>query len=113
MYFHYLVEFDKAEKSYTKLQLIDIKKSSSLQLKKFKVCFKEQKSYLIVESFKNMIPQFATCIRDGEKVTLRAEDLTLGDLVELKSGDTVPADIRIVQSNGFKVDNSTLTGESR
>lgn len=60
-----------------------------------------------------MIPQFAACIRDGEKMTLRAEDLTLGDIVELKSGDTIPADIRIIQSNCFKVDNSTLTGESR
>lgn len=36
----------------------------------------------------------------------------MGDLVEVKFGDRIPADIRIVQAHGFKVDNSSLTGES-
>lgn len=38
-----------------------------------------------MESFKNMVPQFATVIREGEKLTLRAEDLVLGDIVEVKT----------------------------
>lgn len=45
-------------------------------------------------------------------MTLRAEDLTLGDIVELKFGDRIPADLRIIESHSFKVDNSSLTGES-
>jgi len=45
-------------------------------------------------------------------LTLRAEDLVLGDVVEVKFGDRIPADIRIIESRGFKVDNSSLTGES-
>lgn len=65
-----------------------------------------------MESFKNMVPQFATVIREGEKLTLRAEDLVLGDVVEVKFGDRIPADIRIIETRGFKVDNSSLTGES-
>jgi len=56
--------------------------------------------------------QFATVIREGEKLTLRAEDIVLGDVVEVKFGDRIPADIRIIESRGFKVDNSSLTGES-
>jgi sodium/potassium-transporting ATPase subunit alpha len=36
----------------------------------------------------------------------------LGDIVEVKFGDRIPADIRIIESRGFKVDNSSLTGES-
>ena len=56
--------------------------------------------------------QFATVVREGEKLTLRAEDLVLGDVVEVKFGDRIPADIRIIESRGFKVDNSSLTGES-
>ena len=40
------------------------------------------------------------------------EELTLGDIVEVKWGDIIPADIRILKSKGFKVDNSPLTGES-
>jgi sodium/potassium-transporting ATPase subunit alpha len=75
--------------------------------------YQERKSYQIVQSFKNMLPQFATCIRDGQKVSVKAEELTLGDIVEIKSGDNIPADIRITQATGFKVDNSSLTGESR
>lgn len=43
---------------------------------------------------------------------MRAEDLVVGDVVEVKFGDRIPADIRIVESRGFKVDNSSLTGES-
>lgn len=56
-----------------------------------------------MESFKNMVPQFATVIREGEKLTLRAEDLTLGDVVEVKFGDRIPADIRIIEARNFKV----------
>ncbi|XP_050440876.1 sodium/potassium-transporting ATPase subunit alpha isoform X4 [Adelges cooleyi] len=55
---------------------------------------------------------FAVVIRQGEALTLRAEDITLGDLVELKFGDRVPADLRIIESHSLKVDNSSLTGES-
>ncbi|CAH1637632.1 unnamed protein product [Spodoptera littoralis] len=74
--------------------------------------YQESKSSKIMESFKNMVPQFATVIREGEKLTLRAEDLVLGDIVEVKFGDRIPADIRIIEARGFKVDNSSLTGES-
>lgn len=56
-----------------------------------------------MESFKNMVPQFATVIREGEKLTLRAEDLVLGDVVEVKFGDRIPADIRVVEARNFKV----------
>lgn len=47
--------------------------------------YQESKSSKIMESFKNMVPQFATVIREGEKLTLRAEDLVLGDIVEVSS----------------------------
>ena len=74
--------------------------------------YQESKSSKIMESFKNLVPQYALCIRDGEKVTIKAEELTIGDIVEVKFGDRIPADIRVIESRGFKVDNSSLTGES-
>jgi len=74
--------------------------------------YQESKSSKIMESFKNMVPQYALCLRDGEKQTIKAEELTLGDIVEVKFGDRIPADIRILESRGLKVDNSSLTGES-
>ena len=58
------------------------------------------------------MPQYALCLRDGEKLTIKAEELTMGDIIEVKFGDRVPADIRILEARGFKVDNSSLTGES-
>jgi sodium/potassium-transporting ATPase subunit alpha len=74
--------------------------------------YQEAKSSRIMESFKNLIPQFAIAIRGGEKLNLHAEELVVGDLIEVKFGDRVPADIRITLAHGFKVDNSSLTGES-
>merc|ERR1712214_188846 len=74
--------------------------------------YQESKSSSIMESFKNLVPQYALIIRNGEKIELKAEELTLGDIVEIKFGDRLPADIRILESRGFKVDNSSLTGES-
>lgn len=65
-----------------------------------------------MESFKNLVPQFALVIRDGQKMTLKADLICVGDLVEVKFGDRIPADIRIVEARQFKVDNSSLTGES-
>ena len=74
--------------------------------------FQEAKSSRIMESFKNMVPQQAVVIRNGDKRTIKAEDLVQGDIIEVKFGDRVPADIRVLHAHGFKVDNSSLTGES-
>ena len=74
--------------------------------------YQESKSAKIMESFKNLVPQYALAIRNGEKVNLKAEDLTMGDICELKFGDRVPADLRVLEAKNFKVDNSSLTGES-
>merc|ERR1712073_163367 len=74
--------------------------------------YQESKSAKIMESFKNLVPQYALCLRDGEKITIKADELTLGDIVEVKFGDRIPADLRVLESKGFKVDNSSLTGES-
>jgi len=75
--------------------------------------YQESKSAKIMEGFKNLVPQYALVRRNGgEKLTVEAIDLTLGDMVEIKFGDRCPADLRVIESRGFKVDNSSLTGES-
>ncbi|XP_058864916.1 potassium-transporting ATPase alpha chain 1 [Acipenser ruthenus] len=74
--------------------------------------YQEFKSTNIIASFKNLVPQQATVFRDGQKFNINANQLVVGDLVEVKGGDRVPADVRIVSAQGFKVDNSSLTGES-
>nr|DBA13951.1 TPA: hypothetical protein GDO54_004975 [Pyxicephalus adspersus] len=74
--------------------------------------YQEAKSSKIMDSFKNMVPQQALVIREGEKLQINAEAVVVGDLVEVKGGERVPADVRIISSHGCKVDNSSLTGES-
>uniref|UniRef100_A0A8C3HVT2 Sodium/potassium-transporting ATPase subunit alpha n=1 Tax=Chrysemys picta bellii TaxID=8478 RepID=A0A8C3HVT2_CHRPI len=74
--------------------------------------YQEAKSTNIMASFSKMIPQQALVIRDGEKKEVPAEQLVVGDIVEIKGGDRIPADIRLIFSQGCKVDNSSLTGES-
>merc|ERR1711962_1947926 len=74
--------------------------------------YQEAKSSKIMESFKKMVPQEATVRRDGKIITINATECVIGDVVLVKFGDRVPADIRIVEAKGFKVDNSSLTGES-
>merc|ERR1712127_1137437 len=74
--------------------------------------YQESKSAKIMESFKNLVPQYALARRGGEKLNVKAEELTIGDIVEIKFGDRIPADVRVLEARAFKVDNSSLTGES-
>lgn len=47
--------------------------------------------------------QQALVIREGEKMQVNAEEVVVGDLVEIKGGDRVPADLRIISAHGCKV----------
>lgn len=49
-------------------------------------------------------------IRDGLPQKIPTTDVTVGDLVKLASGGRVPADVRVLASDGLKVDNSSFTG---
>lgn len=50
-----------------------------------------------------LFPQQALVIREGEKVQINAEEVVAGDLIEVKGGDRIPADIRVVSAHGCKV----------
>ena len=65
--------------------------------------YQESKSSKIMESFKNLVPQQALVLRNGEKKSVVARELCLGDIVEVKGGDRIPADIRIISSSSMKV----------
>jgi cation-transporting ATPase I len=54
----------------------------------------------------------ARVLRDGVAVRRSAQQLVAGDVVELRSGDVVPADCRVLTAVGLQVDESALTGES-
>ncbi|KAL4470821.1 hypothetical protein ABPG73_000081 [Tetrahymena malaccensis] len=70
------------------------------------------KSEALMKSFKNFLPQKCTVIRNGEPKHIDALKIVVGDIVLIKAGEKIPADIRILESSEMKVDNSPLTGES-
>ena len=72
-----------------------------------------RKSSDLMASFKKMMPNKCTVIRNGETSEIDATDLVIGDVVTLKAGDRVPADIRLLEcSDDMQVDNASITGES-
>jgi sodium/potassium-transporting ATPase subunit alpha len=74
--------------------------------------FQTQKSQAILESFLNLIPANCYIVRDGQTVACNAADLVYGDIVYIRSGDKIPADMVLISTNELKVDNSSLTGEA-
>lgn len=74
--------------------------------------YQEYRSAAIMESFKSFLPRECWVIRNGDACSIPAEDLVPGDIVDLKAGDAIPADVRCMDCSDFKVDNSSLTGES-
>jgi P-type Ca2+ transporter type 2C len=72
----------------------------------------EGKAEKALEGIRKMLSLNAVVKRDGSKKTINAEELVPGDIVLLKSGDKVPADIRLFQSKDLSVEESPLTGES-
>ena len=56
-----------------------------------------------MESFKKLVPQEANVLRNGDKVSINAINLVVGDIVFVKAGDRIPADLRIFEARSFKV----------
>lgn len=65
-----------------------------------------------LQSLKELSMPLAKVIRDGQVMKISSKELTIGDVVCLEAGDYVPADGRIIESAGLKIDESMLTGES-
>lgn len=74
--------------------------------------YQEWKSENILESIKKLVVNKCTVIRQKNQIEIYAEDLVPGDIVALSEGAGVPADIRLIESNGFVTNEFILTGES-
>ena len=72
----------------------------------------EIKAQQSLDALKEMGAPNATVLRSGEWVSIPAKDIVQGDILRLNVGDIVPADVRLVQTNQLRVDESALTGES-
>ncbi len=64
------------------------------------------------EALRDLLPRQASAVRDGLPVTVDATELVREDLVVLRPGDRVSADMKVVEAHSLLLDLSTLTGES-
>ena len=72
----------------------------------------ELRSDKAATNLSKMIVNTATVIREGQSLEVAIEDLVVGDIVKLSAGDMIPADLILIESRDFFVQQSGLTGES-
>jgi magnesium-transporting ATPase (P-type) len=65
-----------------------------------------------LDAISGMLSLEATVIRDGRRQRVAAEEVVPGDIIEIGSGDKVPADVRLLEARELRIDESMLTGES-
>ena len=74
--------------------------------------WQEHKAENIMEYLKQKLELEVRVLRDGEWKTIPARELVPGDIIRLRMGDIVPADVKLIDGDFLTVDESALTGES-
>lgn len=72
----------------------------------------EVKAEISLEALKNLSSPESTVLRDGKRFKVKSAELVPGDIVILEEGDTIGADLRLIEAINLKVNESSLTGES-
>ena len=74
-----------------------------------------QNAEAALEALKDLQPENAHCLRDGEVKVIPARELVPGDIVEVRVGDKVPADLRLIslKTTTMRADQAQMTGESQ
>ena len=75
--------------------------------------FNEYRSEKAVEALHSQIRHLAFVDRDGQPAEVAVTEIVPGDVVHLRVGDVVPADLRLLEVHGLECDESVLTGESQ
>jgi len=74
--------------------------------------FQEFQAAKTMDSLRSLSSPTAHAVRGGNNETVVTAEIVPGDMVELKTGDTIPADIRLVEAVNFETNEALLTGES-
>lgn len=72
----------------------------------------EAKAEKALEALNSMAAPMARVLRSGKTAKIRAEELCVGDIVHIETGDNIPADLRLIETATLKAEESALTGES-
>jgi Na+-exporting ATPase len=74
--------------------------------------FQEWSAEKTMDSLRSLSSPTARLIRNGQQITVPSAEVVPGDIIEVKVGDTIPADIRVFDAVNFETDEALLTGES-
>ena len=74
--------------------------------------YRKERKFYELNNLKNAGTVFKT-LRDKSVIDLKAQDLLVGDIILISGGETMPADCLLLEGNGIKIDESSLTGESK
>jgi len=72
----------------------------------------EAKAEKIMQSLKKMLNPVAKVKRDAKLIQVNAAELVPGDLVFVDEGDSIPADLRVIEEINLQTNDFSLTGES-
>ena len=73
--------------------------------------WEKEKKFYELNNLKN-IATFYKTLRNKKIENTKSEDLQVGDIIFISMGDTIPADLLVIESNNLKIDENSLTGES-
>jgi len=72
----------------------------------------EGKAEKAIEALQKMSSPFSKVRRNGQVLQVKSDNIVPGDIVLLEAGDSIPADMRIIEASSFKIEEASLTGES-
>jgi magnesium-transporting ATPase (P-type) len=73
--------------------------------------WREYRAELALEKLRDILPSFAHITRDGRESIISSSEVVPGDILILAEGDNIPADARVLEEYGLRVNNANLTGE--
>ncbi|MBU1690303.1 MAG: cation-transporting P-type ATPase [Gammaproteobacteria bacterium] len=74
--------------------------------------WQEYRAEKALEALESLLPHQVIALRNGVTEKIPAVELVPGDILVLQAGDDIPADCRLVEAYGVRVNNATVTGES-
>uniref|UniRef100_A0A915B824 Cation-transporting P-type ATPase N-terminal domain-containing protein n=1 Tax=Parascaris univalens TaxID=6257 RepID=A0A915B824_PARUN len=74
--------------------------------------FEEKKAINVVRGFTNLLPTKCSVVRNGSQIIIDTAKIVVGDIVIIKCGSRVPADVRILCCSNLKLEASSITGEA-
>ena len=74
--------------------------------------WQEYRAERAIAALERLLPHQVKVLREGKVQAISAQDVVPGDVILLEEGDDVPADCRLIEAFGVRVNNATVTGES-